>query len=63
MILIAPEFEQVVMDVLGWKSLAEESDGELLLTSDVVQQIASVVKEPLPNDLDLFIGVVAGEID
>ncbi len=51
------------MDVLGWKSLAEESDGELLLTSDVVQQIASVVKEPLPNDLDLFIGVVAGEID
>ncbi|NWB98501.1 hypothetical protein HX882_21630 [Pseudomonas gingeri] len=55
---VALEFEQAVMDVLGWKSLAEESDGELPLTSHQVQQISSVINESLPNDLDLFIGVV-----
>jgi len=55
---IAPEFEQAVMDVLGWKSLMEESDGELQLIKNQIQQIASVIKESLPNDLDLFIGVV-----
>ncbi|MCU1740714.1 MULTISPECIES: pyocin S6 family toxin immunity protein [unclassified Pseudomonas] len=55
---VAPEFEQAVMDVLGWKSLAEESDGELPLTHHQILQIASVIKEPLPSDLDLFIGVV-----
>lgn len=60
---VRPEFEQAVMDVLGWKSLADECDGDLPLTSDQVHQIAFVVKEPLPGDLDLFIGVVAGELD
>ncbi|WP_040066613.1 pyocin S6 family toxin immunity protein [Pseudomonas batumici] len=55
---VPPEFEQAVMDVLGWKNLADECDGDLPLTSDQIQQIASVIKEPLPSDLDLFIGVV-----
>jgi len=52
------KFEQAVMDVLGWKSLIEESYGELQLTSLQVQQISTVLNEPLPDDLDLFIGVV-----
>ncbi|MPQ69663.1 MULTISPECIES: pyocin S6 family toxin immunity protein [unclassified Pseudomonas] len=60
---VCPEFEQAVMEVLGWKNLADECDGDLPLTSHQVQQIAFVVKESLPDDLDLFIGVVAGEID
>jgi len=55
---VVPEFEQAVMDVLGWKSLVEESDGELPLTKHQIQEIVSVIKEPLPRDLDLFIGVV-----
>jgi hypothetical protein len=56
---IKPEFEKTVMDILGWESLAAEADGELPLTSEQSFQIASVIKESLPNDLDLFIGVVA----
>ncbi|WP_349292771.1 pyocin S6 family toxin immunity protein [Pseudomonas sp. MWU12-2037] len=33
---VCPEFEQAVMEVLGWKSLADECDGDLPLTSDQV---------------------------
>ncbi|NWD51756.1 pyocin S6 family toxin immunity protein [Pseudomonas gingeri] len=55
---VPPEFEQAVMKVLGWKRLEDECDGDLPLTSALGQQIAAVLEEPLPNDLDLFIGVV-----
>ena len=56
---IRPEFEKPVMEILGWESLAAEADGELPLTDEQTSQIASVIKESLPNDLDFFIGVVA----
>jgi len=56
---VKPEFEKAVMKILGWESLAAEADGELPLTNEQANQIASVVGEPLPKDLDLFIGVVA----
>ncbi|MFK9080476.1 pyocin S6 family toxin immunity protein [Pseudomonas neuropathica] len=56
---IAQEYEQAVMDVLGWESLAAEADGELPLTSEQVQQIAEAINEQLPTALDLFIGVRA----
>ncbi|PMY39785.1 MULTISPECIES: pyocin S6 family toxin immunity protein [Pseudomonas] len=56
---VAPEFEQKVMDILGWESLAAEADGELPLTKEQVMQIAAAIKESLPDHLDLFIGVVA----
>ncbi|WP_419710908.1 pyocin S6 family toxin immunity protein [Pseudomonas sp. NFX224] len=54
---VQPEFEGVVMGVLGWKSLDESADGEWLLSDEQVQKIASALKEPLPSELDLFIGV------
>ncbi|EJL07173.1 pyocin S6 family toxin immunity protein [Pseudomonas chlororaphis] len=56
---VAPEFEQKVMDILGWKSLAAEADGELPLSNEQVMQIAAAIKKSLPDHLDLFIGVVA----
>ncbi|KAA0945073.1 MULTISPECIES: pyocin S6 family toxin immunity protein [unclassified Pseudomonas] len=56
---VAPELEQRVMDILGWKSLDAEADGELPLTREQVSQIADVVEESLPDNLDMFIGVVA----
>ncbi|MNL44347.1 hypothetical protein D3C87_1669170 [compost metagenome] len=54
---VLPEFEQAVMDILGWQSLAAECDGELLLTTEQVRQISTVINEQLPTELDLFIGV------
>ncbi|AZD15548.1 pyocin S6 family toxin immunity protein [Pseudomonas chlororaphis] len=56
---VAPEFEQKVMDILGWESLAAEADGELPLSNEQVMQIAAAIKESLPGHLDMFIGVVA----
>lgn len=54
---VRPELELAVMGVLGWKSLDASADGEWLLTSEQVQQIAKVLNEQLPTELDLFIGV------
>jgi hypothetical protein len=54
---IAEEYEQAVMAVLGWESLAAEADGELPLMTEQVQQIAEAINEQLPTELDLFIGV------
>ncbi|MHC8333000.1 pyocin S6 family toxin immunity protein [Pseudomonas sp. LB3P25] len=54
---VRPEFEVAVMDVLGWKNLDESADGEWLLTSEQVQQVAIALNEQLPTELDLFIGV------
>ena len=56
---VAPEFEQRIRDILGWKSLDAEADGELPLTREQVSQIADVVEKSLPDNLDMFIGVVA----
>ncbi|MCK8686816.1 pyocin S6 family toxin immunity protein [Pseudomonas umsongensis] len=52
-------FEKAVLEVMGWQSLAESPEGEWLLTGDQSQRIATVINEPLPRDLDLFIGVEA----
>ncbi|MDR6927202.1 pyocin S6 family toxin immunity protein [Pseudomonas sp. BE134] len=56
---VQPEHEAAVLEVLGWDSLEGSPDGEWLLTSNQVQQIAVLINEPLPTELDLFIGVRA----
>jgi len=56
---VKPEFEQAVTDVLGRESIAAEVAGELPLTTSQIEEIADVIKEPLPLDLDLFIGARA----
>lgn len=54
---VLPEFEQAVMDILGWQSLAAECDGELLLTTEQIRKISTAINEQFPTELDLFIGV------
>lgn len=56
---VSPELEQAVMEFLGWQSLAAECDGERLLTNDQVREIASLINEPLPTELEMYIGVRA----
>ncbi|MHC8364598.1 pyocin S6 family toxin immunity protein [Pseudomonas sp. ZT5P21] len=56
---VSPEFEQAVMDVLGWHCLAAEADGELPLTGGQVQQIEIAIHQSFPKELELFIGVRA----
>ena len=56
---VSPELELAVMEFLGWQSLAAECDGERLLTNDQVREIASLINEPLPTELEMYIGVRA----
>lgn len=56
---VNPEHEAAIMAILGWQSLAEEVVGELPLSTVQVRQIEEVIRQPLPENLDLFIGVRA----
>ena len=56
---VQPEFENAVMDILGWENLAAECDGELPLTEEHVRKISSAINEHLPVTLNMFIGVRA----
>ncbi|WP_256597602.1 MULTISPECIES: pyocin S6 family toxin immunity protein [Pseudomonas] len=46
---VAAEFEQRVMDILGWESLAAEADGERPLTNEQAGQIAIKVLTRSPR--------------
>ena len=52
-------FNDQIVELLGHKSLNEMASGEWLLTAEQVQQIASLISETIPPDLDIFIGVEA----
>lgn len=56
-LVVQPEFEKAVMDILGWKNLAAECDGELPLTEEQIRKISSAINQQLPIALDMFIGV------
>ncbi|NWB50618.1 pyocin S6 family toxin immunity protein [Pseudomonas gingeri] len=56
---VEPEFESELLELLGHASLNDMAVGEWPLTLEQVQQISAVIKQKLPLDLDLFIGVVA----
>lgn len=56
-LIVKPEDEDAVLKVLGWESLEKSADGDWLLSTDQLEQIARDLNEPLPTELDIFIGV------
>lgn len=56
---VAPEFEQRIVSLLGHESINAMASGEWLLTAEQVEQIAALINESIPLDLDVFIGVEA----
>lgn len=56
---IAPRLEHSVIRALGHENIEAMACGEWLLTKEQVQRIATLLNQPLPLDLDIFIGVVA----
>ena len=52
-------FNDQIVELLGHKSLNEMASGEWPLTIQQVQQIAALISETIPPDLDIFIGVEA----
>lgn len=56
---VSGEFEQSIVMLLGHESLNSMASGEWLLTTEQVKQIADLIDEPIPKNLDIFIGVEA----
>lgn len=57
---VSPEFNQAVLDLVGWKSLAEGVKyGVVDLTPAQVVQIENVLGKSIPKDLDIGISVLA----
>lgn len=52
-------FNDQIVELLGHKNLNEMASGEWPLTAEQVQQIAALISETIPPDLDIFIGVEA----
>lgn len=58
-LIVKPEYEDAVLKILGWESLEGSPDGEWQLSIEQLREVSTAVKEPLPSDLDVFIGVRA----
>lgn len=52
-------FNEKIVKLLGHKSLNAMAEEDWTLTIDQVSQLSDVIRQPLPNDLELVIGVVA----
>lgn len=52
-------FNDQIMKILGHTSLNKMARGEWLLTNEQAQKIALLIKQELPSDLKLFMGVEA----
>ena len=55
-------FTEQIIKLLRHRDLNAMAEGEWLLTSEQVVQLSVVLGQPLPADLDLFIGVAAGRL-
>ncbi|OLF53895.1 pyocin S6 family toxin immunity protein [Pseudomonas chlororaphis] len=57
---VASEFNQTVLDLVGWSSLEEGvRHGVVELTATQARQIESVLGKAIPSDLDICITVLA----
>ncbi|MHC8337402.1 pyocin S6 family toxin immunity protein [Pseudomonas sp. HLT2-19-2] len=57
---VSPEFNQAVLDLVGWESLADGvRHGVVDLTAAQVMQIENVLGKPIPSELDICISVLA----
>jgi len=56
---IDPSFNEEIIKRLGHKSLNAMAEGDWPLTDEEVKTVSSIMKQPLPADLKLLIGVVA----
>jgi len=55
-------FNEQIVQPLGHRSLNAMAECEWLLTSEQVAHLSSIIGQPLPTDLKLFIGVEASVV-
>jgi hypothetical protein len=56
---LAPSLNEQIAQLLGHRSLNAMAEGEWLLTNEQAIQISSLIGQPLPIHLSLFIGLEA----
>ncbi|MDD2050166.1 pyocin S6 family toxin immunity protein [Pseudomonas putida] len=57
---VAPEFNQAVLEVVGWESLqAGVKEGVVDLTTAQITQIEMILGRSIPRELDICISVLA----
>jgi hypothetical protein len=52
-------FNDLIVKYLGHRSLNAMAEGEWLLTREEVEGLSSIIGQPLPDDLTMFIGLEA----
>jgi hypothetical protein len=50
-------FNEQIVQFLGHPNLNAIAEGEWLLTGEQVEQLSSIIGQPLPNNLKMFIGL------
>jgi hypothetical protein len=57
---VAPEFNQIVLDLVGWESLQDGvRHGVIELTAAQARKIQDVLGKPIPSEFDICISVLA----
>ena len=57
---VAPEFNQTVLDLVGWESLQDGVRHDVVeLTEEQARLIGGVLGKPIPSELDICISVLA----
>ena len=56
-LVVDGSFNEQIVQFLGHPSLNAIAEGEWLLTSEQVEQLSSIIGQPLPRDLKLYIGL------
>lgn len=53
-------FNENIIQFLGHRSLNAMAEGEWLLSGEQIAHISAVIGQPLPTDLEMYIGVQSG---
>ena len=56
-LVVDGSFNEQIVQFLDHPSLNAIAEGEWLLTSEQVEQLSSIIGQPLPRDLKLYIGL------
>ncbi len=56
-LVVDGSFNEQIVQFLGHPSLNAIAEGEWLLTSEQVEQLSSIIRQHLPRDLKMYIGL------
>ncbi len=58
---VPPEFQTAILSVMGWKGLDDSQGNGWELKPEQVAKISTVIGQPLPTSLSLYIEVLTSD--